>query len=559
MFRKITIFQLLVLLLFIIFTNLEAKFLYRTNLLVHNYDGYIGAVIYIFLWFLCIISILTIPFIKNKSFRILFSFLIAIFTLIGFSYEFLSGAQLDYDNLSIMIAANNHAIDALSFYFVPIMIGLFVSCCIFAFLVRNIAVADRFNLIQFKVLQYSVIILPFILILIIAMLRGGYGTDGLPVQYKTASLFTMLMISKAVAETPSRENVNISLLASNVKKPNIVVIMDESVSADFIDINKHRGITPNLTKLKKNIINYGASISSTNCSAGSNIILRTVVNPNNLKISIVKEPYIWSYMKKAGYETTYIEAQAKEGRLNNRMTHKEISLIDNFVYAKGESRSDRDIDSLNLVKLAVTNNAKPAFIFLVKSGIHFPYESSYNVKDAIFSPHMTGGHVVNNKQLMINSYKNAMRLSIDRFWKKFSDSANLNNTIYIYTSDHGQNLLDNGSQLTHCSTSNTSDFESLVPLFVISNDIKIKEKLKKHVSYNFNKTSHFNINPTILEFAGYSKKQIANKLEVNPLSDRLDGNIAKFISGVISEFRISIGSYSKLKWNSVDAIEIKRD
>ncbi|MBE3143635.1 MAG: sulfatase-like hydrolase/transferase [Planctomycetes bacterium] len=67
---------------------------------------------------------------------------------------------------------------------------------------------------------------------------------------------------------------------------------------------------------------------------------------------------------------------------------------------------------------------------------------------------------------LINSYDNGLNYNLDNFFRILMGSDGLpNNTIIIYTSDHGQTLSEHGESWPH--SGNTRN-EACVPVFVIS-------------------------------------------------------------------------------------------
>lgn len=551
-----TLVKLIVLTLFLIVTNTEAKIFYRIDLLHHYYEGITGIVIYLSIWLITIISMLEIAFLKSFRLRLVFSSLVIVSAMSGFMYELIAQTQIDYDSLAVMWEARQHTDDAALFYANKLLIMLPVLILTYyAFLSKPYYHLDLSKILGHTVegihksTRYLSILSPFIVVFAIAVMRGGYGTEGLPNQSKVLSLWSMLVISDLVAdENLSRNKVSIELNEKVYQsKPNIVLIVDESVSGDFINVDDI-SLVPALNNNRDAIVDFGNATSATNCSSGSNYILRTGGDPKDIDTSTSNNPFIWDYAKQAGYKTVYIEAQAEEGRYNNRMTLNEKSYIDEFVYALAETRYERDIRSTDILKEKLLKSDSN-FIYIVKSGIHFPYESSYPEDNAKFSPHMSGGHFINDATMVINSYKNAIAWTINNYFEALFEDIDLSNSIIIYTSDHGQNLLDNGNQLTHCSKNNTSPYEGLVPLLVITENKEYQAEFEKMALLNKNNSSHFNIFPTILTMLGYDADKVVELHGPTLASKDLEDH--QFISGIVSSYRISVSDRNVIKWNDI--------
>jgi len=326
------------------------------------------------------------------------------------------------------------------------------------------------------------------------------------------------------------------------------LIVDESIRADYLDINGHNmGITPYLFSRKDRLINFGYASSGANCSAESNQILRFGPNPNDFEKTFKTNPSIWQYAKKAGYKTIMIEGQATEGTLNNRMTKNEVSNIDEFIYVPGNGSLEKDIYIAKIIKEKTSENYdKPIFIIAVKSGLHFPYnEKVPDVKNKSMSN--SNGLNFGTKNELINSYKRGISYLVDDFFYSLIENVDYEDTVLIYTSDHGQNLLDNGKKLTHCSSSNTSPYEGLVPLIVYTGNKSYINKFEIASNKNKDKASHFNIFPTVLSIFGYKNSDVENLHGITLFGDIWEPR--KFISGLLSGSKIGIGTRNSIDWH----------
>ena len=126
----------------------------------------------------------------------------------------------------------------------------------------------------------------------------------------------------------------------------------------------------------------------------------------------------------------------------------------------------------------------------------------------------------------------------------------LKHAVIIYTSDHGQNLLDNGLKITHCSTNNTSFYEALVPFFVATEDDLVVNRTLKASGINSNAISHFNIFPSILVLMGYGMDAI-HELHEASIFEKNSGR-RDFISGLpASTKKIGFGNRSRMQWHSI--------
>ena len=92
--------------------------------------------------------------------------------------------------------------------------------------------------------------------------------------------------------------------------PHIVMLVDESIRADFLELTPGSLHTPELARLRANFIDYGPSASGGNCSHYSNALLRFGASRRDTIKTVRTNPTLWEYAKKAGYRTVFIDAQA---------------------------------------------------------------------------------------------------------------------------------------------------------------------------------------------------------------------------------------------------------
>jgi glucan phosphoethanolaminetransferase (alkaline phosphatase superfamily) len=70
-----------------------------------------------------------------------------------------------------------------------------------------------------------------------------------------------------------------------------------------------------------------------------------------------------------------------------------------------------------------------------------------------------------SRERLVNSYDNAILYNLDKFFRILIDKMNLEHTILIYTSDHGQTLGEEGLVSTHARKSRGV---MNIPLFIVT-------------------------------------------------------------------------------------------
>jgi len=108
-----------------------------------------------------------------------------------------------------------------------------------------------------------------------------------------------------------------------------------------------------------------------------------------------------------------------------------------------------------------------------------------------------------------NSYRNTLLWSVGEFFSRLFASGRLDNALILYTSDHGQDLHERGNPglNTHCGQTPVME-EGLVPLVVLHGASLRTVDWGAHLAENRNRSSHFNIFPTLLQLMGYELDQV---------------------------------------------------
>lgn len=308
------------------------------------------------------------------------------------------------------------------------------------------------------------------------------------------------------------------ILAENIKPSGkseyktIVWIIDESIGGQYLSVNGFsEQTTPFLDEISKDnpdYYNYGVVPSIANCSASSNLLLRIGLT-NSFEEGSVKElkktlPTIFQYAKRAGFETTLIDAQVAKGQSQNHLSVTDKFDIDNYItFSRKHLPNTRDQQALTeLESVLERKDEKHRFVVVVKWGAHWPYPLTYH--EERFKPAAKQSYlemVDDNRELIFNAYYNSLRYSVDDFLKELTNGRDLNQQIVFYTSDHGQSLFQNDDPLTHCHEGQKAPpmDEFKVPLMVFSKGIS--HKLKKLDMKNNAQEQLF---PTTLNLMGYS-------------------------------------------------------
>ncbi|MFJ3369543.1 sulfatase-like hydrolase/transferase [Pseudomonas sp. NPDC086251] len=362
-------------------------------------------------------------------------------------------------------------------------------------------------------------VLGVLLLSAVLFVRAGEGARGLPIMYTPLAYLNLFTYEALHNTVGPREPVKLARADQPVGH-DIVLIIDESISGNYLDINAPFGVHSNLKEPRAGveIFNYGYAASIANCSADTNVTLRYGgTRADYMRINSTL-PSIWQYAKKAGLRTVYIDAQRTAGNLQNLMNDAEKKDIDEFVQFDQTSVRDRDMAAAaKLIELL--NDDQPELVVINKVGAHFPVHDKYPDAFMAYRPTLPRGQFVEvadtgqrdgfNGQpddwvLYRNAYKNTLLWNVGEFFSRVFAQANLNNALLIYTSDHGQDLHERGNPglNTHCGGDPVEE-EGLVPLVVIQGSGLKTVDWQAQLAGNKDRSSHYNIFPTLLQLMGY--------------------------------------------------------
>ncbi len=386
-------------------------------------------------------------------------------------------------------------------------------------LLFGIGLKPRHGLAIPNVLRVAAPLCGVLLLSAVLFLRAGEGARGLPIMYTPLAYLNLFAYEALHNTVGPREPVTLARTSQAVSH-DIVLIIDESISGNYLDINAPFGVHSNLKQAHSGvaIFNYGYAASIANCSADTNVTLRYGgTRADYMRINTTL-PSIWQYAKKAGLRTVYIDAQRTAGNLQNLMTDTERKDIDQFVQFDQTSVRDRDMAAAATL-IELLNDDKPELVLINKVGAHFPVHDKFPDAFMAYRPTLPRGQFTEvadtgerngfNGQpddwvLYRNAYKNTVLWNVGEFFARVFAQGNLNNALLIYTSDHGQDLHERGNPglNTHCGGDPVEE-EGLVPLVVIQGSELNTLDWSAQLSANKDRSSHYNIFPTLLQLMGY--------------------------------------------------------
>ncbi|MCB1024582.1 MAG: sulfatase-like hydrolase/transferase [Acidobacteria bacterium] len=304
-------------------------------------------------------------------------------------------------------------------------------------------------------------------------------------------------------------------------KKNIVFITDESLRVDHMSLYGYsRETTPYLDKLEKagKLTKFDSCVSGTTCSHSSASLLLTGVQIADLPDKDFKTkryPTLYQYARAAGYKVHFLDGQMANFWNSPYRDQKYVDdWKNNSDFSKTAAKaSDIDFEVAKEVKRIVSTSTGN-FIWVWKRGVHFPYNDDYPADSAQWKPVSNSAQLASiPREELVNSYDSAIKYNSDGFFKILAPAIEENeNTVLIYTSDHGQNLRDGEQLATHCQQTKN---EANVPLFMLG-------EFDTELPADF-PARHENIFPTLLDLmdipASFRKYDYADSL-LNPRAKR---------------------------------------
>lgn len=332
-------------------------------------------------------------------------------------------------------------------------------------------------------------------------------------------------------------------LKKKSKKFNVVVFIFESVRKRSLQIYGNQNeTTPNFAKMQVDfpenlyVFKQPVSVSSTTMLAVPAIL--TGIGPYQDKRVLYSQPLLWEYAKIFDYKTFFLSSHTLKWYKFNEFYKKEKLDVwwnkDNSGLPYFNDLGVKDELTINKLNRTISRFSKKPFFGVVQlNTTHYPYEvpNKYRNWDDSFS----------------GSYDNAVRYQdaiIGNFFKHLKNEGLLDNTIVLFTSDHGESLAEHHN-IGHVESNYTEAIS--VPLLAYIPDGIISEVEKNQLKKNINRlTSNIDLAPTIVDLLDLEKapkvKEYLNRLTgyslLKPIpSDRMiislnNNQVASFNTGL---------------------------
>ena len=498
---------LLIFFLFIVAQSLNESLYFFKQIEAYSFQGMGVLIPYIVSYLAVVLAMYLFLQLKSTKIFLIFIFFFFIFYAIDFFMQLL-GSSYGFSYNEFILSMNEvRNIDNLLNYLDYILYAVLLSTLfssIFYFLRIKLFNKKRYS----NKILYLTILLAFLGTALPAYRIGFIRHENYPAFTKIPVIGLVYLKHRPQIK---RRVLDESIHNSKTKFKNIIWIVDESITGTYLSLNGYKKkTTPYLESINETdkMVNFGVVNSISNCSSSSNLSLRIGLNPkvfSDFNKNMYNLPTIFQYAKRAGYKTWLLDSQVPKDYLQNYLTLYDKEDVDNFLTLDRDTTPHKR-DEKFLAQIAdLTKSENKNFIFVVKFGAHWPYILAYDKKNTIFKPTLetTYGMSIENREKQLNTYANAIVHSTDQYLKKLLEQSDLSETIIFYTSDHGQNILENDIKITHCNTEAKLIVknEISVPLLIFQDNAKQLFPINQD-SPNY---SQIQIFPTTLSLMGYQK------------------------------------------------------
>lgn len=250
------------------------------------------------------------------------------------------------------------------------------------------------------------------------------------------------------------------------RKETIVLVIGETArAANFGVLGYGRNNTPCLSTME-GVTVFRKAYTESNTTHKSVPMLMSAVSARNFN-DIYRQKSVITAFKEAGFLTAFFSNQRRNGSFIDFFGEEADRCC--FIkddYPAGANVLDKEL--LKYVERFVDDapSDKPLFIVLHCYGSHFNYSERYPEEFSVFKPDDCSEAMASNRQSLLNAYDNTIMYtdhilsSLATMLDKAGDDVAM-----VYTSDHGEDIFDDGQHFLHASIVPT-DYQLHVPLMV---------------------------------------------------------------------------------------------
>ena len=277
----------------------------------------------------------------------------------------------------------------------------------------------------------------------------------------------------------------------------LVLVIGETVRPDHMSVYGYdRPTTPWLQAQRAQWLVYeeAASTAQWTAVAVPSIVTR---QQGGKTVNLLK------VFREGGFQTAWFSNQ-------NRADFALAADFSNFPDSDVDLYYRQDEAMLPLAASHINQGARRQLLVLHMRGSHYPYDLAYRAEARRFRPTLTEAGVAmppspRDRPAVVNSYDNTI-VALDRFLERLilMLQAQTRPVFLMYTSDHGENLLDDERELFMHALPQASRYDLRVPLLFWTNAAYCERWQDKCTALRAHRThpvSHMNAFPTLLDIA----------------------------------------------------------
>lgn len=293
------------------------------------------------------------------------------------------------------------------------------------------------------------------------------------------------------------------LVSTRTKKPNVILIMTESVRADTICSDPATCKDPTLDAVAADRIPLGHLRAQTPNTFSACMVLWSGLDPNVDFRSAHTAPLLWEVAKAVGYRTIYVTSQNPNfedfGAYVRKASIDTLEMASDIGGMSQEQLGAPDERAAAEMARVLKSTNEPFFAVLQFSNTHFPYRT-----DPSLLPHQPESeNPLGPRDAYKNHYLNAVLFqekTLANFLSAVRSLPSFDDTVVLFVSDHGEELRDHGG-LYHNHT--LYEEQLRIPGFLLAGKNALSDSDRAAAtSYRFRHTYAQDVHATIEDLLG---------------------------------------------------------
>lgn len=230
-----------------------------------------------------------------------------------------------------------------------------------------------------------------------------------------------------------------------------IIIIGETARAENWELSGYnRSTNPRLSQ-RNDLIVADKAFSESNTTHKSVPMLMSNVDAQTFDTELHKVKSLITAYKEAGFYTTFISNQMPNHSFIDYFGNEADTTI--FIRLQAQQHNTKGDDAiLTYLKQSLESDKKKHLIVLHTYGSHFDYRDRYSEQDRIFRPDNFDKASKATREALINAYDNSI-VATDRLINSIIEMVENDKSVgaVLYTSDHGEDIFDDGARFLHAS------------------------------------------------------------------------------------------------------------